>query len=97
MTFVSIGIKANLIASGRNNFIDYVVIAIFALAMRIPNKYSRKALPNVIKLSDVVEFKKGKRKSQLILKQKYSFNLKVPFKNKFLPKDLNEHLNFSTK
>lgn len=92
-----IGIKTNTIVTEHSNYIDIVIIIIFILMLRIPYKYSRKALPNVIKLSEVVGLKKGKTKTYLILKQKYGFNLKVHFKNKYLPKDFEQHINLKNK
>jgi hypothetical protein len=97
MILVSIGIKINIINTTHTNYIDNVVIVIFILAMLIPIKYVRKALPNTINVTDIIEFKQGNNKSSLILKQKIGFNLKVHLKSKFLPKDIREHLNTSGK
>ncbi|MFT6716246.1 MAG: hypothetical protein ACJA0Q_000881 [Saprospiraceae bacterium] len=97
MILISIAIKINTIASVHTNYVDYVVIALFLLALLIPYKYSRKALPNVIDFSEIISLQKGTKKTYLILKQKFGFNLKVHFKNQHLPEDFEQHLNLQSK
>jgi len=92
LLLICIGIKVNSILTLFTNFIDYIVVLIFALLTLIPIKYTQKALPNNILYNDILEVKKGKKKTYMVIKQKRGLNLKVHFKNKFVPSDIQEHL-----
>jgi hypothetical protein len=89
---VSIGIKINSIVTAPSNYIDFVVVIIFVLLMKIPYKYSRKALPNEIQLADIASIHKGKRKTYISLKKKYGLNLLLHIKSRYLHEGFEQHL-----
>lgn len=92
-----IGIKIDGILNRPSNVVDLVVILLFTALLAIPYKFARKALPNKIAIKDVTGFNKGKKRSYIVIKQKYLWSLRVEFDNKYLPKDLDEHLNLNNK
>lgn len=82
-----IAAKINTIATGYTNYVDYVALGLFIFALKLPLKYTKKALPNVITLLPSTVVQEEKKKMALVIPQKYAFNLKVYFPKKHFPED----------
>ena len=85
-----IGVKINIMLNSYSNYIDYIVVGIFSLLLQIPIKYTRKSLPNIIKIDRVIRIKKDKNKTFIYLRANYGIVLKVHLKNQYLPSDFEE-------
>ena len=77
----AIVIKINLMLSNYYNYVDFIVLLMFFALLFIPLKYLRKAMPNSIKLENILKIAENNKYHILFLKQKNNLDFKV-----YLPK-----------